>query len=97
MLAKQPFDLGADLRLGGGSVGPIDCEIGTNALDELVGDFRQRRVGLHVLDAAGQGVVEGGFLSAEAELLVPASRVAEALGDLDQRSTTSALVSCLSS
>ena len=45
-------------------------------------DLRKHRIGLCVLDAAGESVVEGGVLLAEAKLLV-AARVAEALGDFD--------------
>jgi hypothetical protein len=54
VLAEQALDLGADLRLGRAAVGPVDREVGADALDQLVGDRRQRQVGLYVLDAAGE-------------------------------------------
>jgi hypothetical protein len=80
------------------AVRPINREISADALEELMRDLRKRCVGLHVFDAAGECVVERGFLAAEVELLVSASHVAGG-GGLEistGRFTTLALVSCLS-
>ena len=62
MLAEQPFDLRADLGLGRLAVGPVDREVGADAVDELARDLCEFRVGGEVFDAPGERVVEGGFL-----------------------------------
>ena len=82
VLAKQPLDLGADLGFGRRAVRPIDGEVGTmlSTSSSVISASADRPL---VLDAAGESVVEGSFLLAEAKLLVSASRVAEALGDFD--------------
>jgi hypothetical protein len=62
-----------------------------------VSDPGKLRVGLDVLGAASEGVVEGGFLLAQPQLLMAPPGVAQLLGDFDGRSTTSALDSCCNS
>jgi hypothetical protein len=65
-------------------VGPIDGEVAPDALDEVMGDDREERIGGEILGAASERVVEGGLLLAETQLLMPAMGTPKLLGDLDE-------------
>ena len=54
VLPQQPLDLGADLRLGGFAVGPIDRKVRTDALDEFGGDRRDLRIRGAIFDGAAR-------------------------------------------
>ena len=72
------------LGLGRLAVGPVHGQVGADPLDEFVRDLGELGVGLHVLDAACERVVERRLFLAESELLVAVASVAELLGDLDE-------------
>ena len=84
MLAEEPLDLAADRGLGRLAVGPVDRQVGADALDEVARDLGELRVDVALVGAAGERVVERCLLDGQTELLVTATGVAQALGDLDE-------------
>jgi hypothetical protein len=91
VLAEEPPDLAANRSLGRCPVSPVDGEVFPDAFDEVSRNFGELRVDVRRIGAAGKRVVEGGLLRGETELLVTATRFAQAPGDLNEALNTSAL------